>query len=63
MGYTYEPNYLPIYQRVNQALWDAFEQGEIAQDVLKIKRFADFFAEVGLVGDAARFSQYTTSVI
>lgn len=57
LGYTYQSEYLPIYQEVNKALWDAFERGEVAQDVLKVKRFADFFEAVGLEGDATEFSQ------
>ena len=57
LGYTYQPDYLATYKRINQALWDAFERGEIAQDMLKVQRFADFLAEVGLEGDAVEFSQ------
>lgn len=57
LGFPYKPDYLSIYKQINQALWDAFERGEVAQDLLKVKRFADFLAAAGLDGDATEFSQ------
>lgn len=61
LGYAYQPNYLRTYRRVNQALWDKFEQGTITQELLKVQRFADFFAAEDLEGDPVYFSQQYVS--
>ncbi|MEM7130765.1 MAG: YjjG family noncanonical pyrimidine nucleotidase [Chloroflexota bacterium] len=57
LGYSYKPDYLTMYKQVNKQLWDAFEQGKVAQDVLKIRRFERFFEVAGITGNAEHFSQ------
>lgn len=39
------------YQRINLALWRAFELGEVSKDFLKVERFRRTFAEHGLALD------------
>ncbi len=47
---------LARYHVINDALWKALERGEIEREALKIKRFADLFAEFGISADAASVS-------
>ena len=39
LGYAYDPGYLVAYKRVNRKVWLEFEQGQLSQSVLKVKRF------------------------
>jgi FMN phosphatase YigB (HAD superfamily) len=39
IGVTFVPGYLATYQRLNQALWQAVERGEITPGVIKVRRF------------------------
>jgi 2-haloacid dehalogenase len=39
-----------VYRRHNLAAWQAYERGEIDQEELRRIRFANMFAELGLVG-------------
>ncbi len=55
-GSTYESGYLATYRRINQALWEAVERGEIAPGVVKIKRFERLLEGIGVDGSAAVLS-------
>lgn len=57
IGYQYQRKYLAEYRRVNKKVWDEFEQGKLAQDVLKVKRFELFLDRVKIDGQAEQFSQ------
>jgi 2-haloacid dehalogenase len=56
-GHPFEPGHAEVYRQVNGALWRAFERGEIAQAVLKVRRFEQLLAAVGMEADAAAFSR------
>ena len=55
-GYHYRDEYLTIFRQVNQQVWEAFEQGRMAHDVLKITRFNRFLDDVQLNGRAEKWS-------
>ncbi len=49
--------FLEWYHRINDALWLKYRNGEVAKDVLRTKRFADTFDQMGIKvnGLAAKF--------
>lgn len=51
-GYPYEAAYTTTYRRINGALWAAFEQGQVDQNELRVRRFEQFFAALALPVDA-----------
>ena len=51
---------LATYKELNEALWKAFERGEVSQATIKTKRFADLLAAVKLEADVAAMSQHYT---
>ncbi|MFP4012114.1 MAG: YjjG family noncanonical pyrimidine nucleotidase [Spirochaetaceae bacterium] len=54
LGLHYEPKRdLPTYRQINDAMWRAFERGEIDPDALKTRRFADTLEAMGQ-SDAVR---------
>jgi putative hydrolase of the HAD superfamily len=46
-----ESRHLPVYQRINQRLWEEFEKGLIAAPELRVKRFREFYAACGIKAD------------
>lgn len=40
-----------LYHRVNDRLWKALERGEVTQQQLRVQRFVDCFAQLGLKED------------
>lgn len=52
----FQPAWAPVYQRVNSAAWRAFEEGRITASSLRVQRFEDLFAEIGLGLDPSAFS-------
>lgn len=56
MGLAFQPGYVPVYRRINEAIWKAFERGEIAQARLRLERFERLFEAAGVQADAAAFS-------
>ncbi len=46
-GHTATPELYATYKVINHGVWTAFEQGEITAERLRVKRFEDFFAEIG----------------
>jgi len=56
IGVTYDPGYLATYQRINQALWQAVERGEIKPVVVKLKRFELLLEAIGIASSAVDLS-------
>src|ERR1017187_829542 len=56
IGVAFDPSYLPTYQRINQALWQAVESGEITPGVVKLRRFELLLEAIGVGGSAAALS-------
>lgn len=56
IGLRFQPNFLPLYRQINQDCWQALEQGRLKPEVLKVVRFEQFFAALGLNASAERFS-------
>ncbi len=46
------------YSAVNDALWKAFERGEIPQEAIMARRFAQFMELQGLSGDSESWNRY-----
>ena len=51
-GIPFTPEHEALYLRINRALWDAFDRGEISQDRLVVERFAAFLQQAGYPGRA-----------
>ena len=45
-----EEKLLPVFKKVNLAIWKEFERNEISADELKPERFRRFFKEINLTG-------------
>ena len=58
IGVAFDPSYLPTYQRINQALWQAVERGEITPGVVKLRRFELLLEAIGVGGSAAALSAH-----
>ncbi|MBN1936629.1 MAG: YjjG family noncanonical pyrimidine nucleotidase [Anaerolineae bacterium] len=56
MELAFQPGYTPIYREINEAIWKAFERGEIARARLRLERFERLFEAAGVRVDAAAFS-------
>ncbi len=56
IGVSFDPAYLPSYQRINQALWQGVERGEITPGVVKVRRFELWLAAIQVAHPAAAFS-------
>jgi 2-haloacid dehalogenase len=55
-GIAFDPQWLPVYQRVNAAAWRALEAGTVTAARLRVMRFEHLSAELGLALDPAAFS-------
>lgn len=42
-----------LYSQINKGYWERLERKEVTRDQLQVGRFADLFAELGVVADAA----------
>lgn len=40
--------FFPVYEKINEALWEAYRNDEISKEELRIKRFTDTFHELGV---------------
>ena len=58
IGVAFDPSHLPPYQRINQALWQAVESGEITPGVVKLRRFELLLEAIGVGGSAAALSAH-----
>ena len=56
----FQEGYLDVYQGINRQLWLALERGEIAPDVLRVKRFELTLDALQLEGSADRLSTVYT---
>ncbi len=56
IGATFKPDYLATYQRINQALWQAVERGEVTPAVVKVRRFELLLQAIGVGASPAVFS-------
>ena len=43
-----EEQFILLYQDVNAAYWSRYEKGEVSKEVLRVARFHDTFAQMGL---------------
>lgn len=57
IGAAFDSGYVAIYRRINQALWQALERGEIRPDTLKVRRFDLLLEAVGVAHPAANLSE------
>jgi 2-haloacid dehalogenase len=56
-GHELRERYIEVYREINGQLWLDFEQGEVAQDHLKVYRFEQLFEAMGVALDAGAFSE------
>jgi 2-haloacid dehalogenase len=56
IGATFDPGYLTAYQRINRALWQAVEKGELTPDAVKVRRFELLLQTIGVEYPPAAFS-------
>ena len=62
-GFPYSSEILETYSKINDSYWKKFERGEVDRATLLIARFADFFREIGVSGDAEAFNrQYLENI-
>ncbi len=52
----FQPRYAELYRQINGLIWKAFERGEIAPDRLRVQRFEQLFAALGVKADPQAFS-------
>jgi 2-haloacid dehalogenase len=50
-GLPFQPEFVGLYARFNQQVWQEFERGEVTSLELRVKRFRLFFNETHLEGD------------
>jgi len=55
-GVPFQAAWLPAYQRVNAAAWRALEEGRVTSARLRVMRFEQLGAELGLALDPVEFS-------
>ena len=55
-GMPFQPSWLPVYQRVNAAAWRALEEGRVTAARLRVMRFEQLAAELGVRLDPVAFS-------
>lgn len=55
-GYEFQPKYTLAYRRINHKIWLEFEQGKIAQDRLRTRRFELLFEAMHIESDYVKFS-------
>jgi YjjG family noncanonical pyrimidine nucleotidase len=55
-GVSFAPEYLPVYRRINQSLWQALERKETSPQTLKTRRFELLLEELGLALRADKLS-------
>ena len=56
IGVAFEPDHLTTYRRINQALWQGVEKGEITPAVVKVRRFELLLEAIGLTQSADALS-------
>ncbi len=56
IGVAFEDGFLPIYQRINQTLWQGVERGEITPGEVKVRRFELWLAAIRVEHSPSAFS-------
>jgi 2-haloacid dehalogenase len=56
IGAVFDPGYLATYQRINNALWQGVERGEITPGFVKVRRFELLLETIGLEYSPDAFS-------
>ena len=56
LSLTFQARYLDTYREINHRLWQALERQEIAQDVLRVRRFELLLESLGLEGSPDEMS-------
>lgn len=56
IGVAFNPDYLATYHRINQALWQAVERGEVTPAVVKVRRFELLLEAIGVRESPSTFS-------
>lgn len=51
LGFAYDDSVHALYHEKNDACWKALERGEITREELKVRRFRETFAALGVEGD------------
>ena len=51
--HPFDTSQLATYERINTSYWQAFERGEITQDLLRVQRFEDLLQELELTSTPA----------
>jgi len=55
-GHRFQPGYAQVYRRINERIWQEFEQGKISQARLRSKRFELLFDVIDVHPDPVAFS-------
>jgi 2-haloacid dehalogenase len=55
-GVAFQDHHYAAYRGINQALWHAVEKGELTPAVVKLRRFEELFAMLGVEHSAEEFS-------
>ena len=55
-GSALDANSLAAYQRINAALWQALERGEVTPAIIKVRRFTQWFEAIGVTHSPEAFS-------
>ena len=56
-GLRFEAAHVELYRRINHRAWLELERGEVTQEELKVRRFAELLEAAGLDGDAAALGE------
>jgi len=56
IGVAFDPCYLATYQRINQALWQRVEKGELLPGMVKVRRFELLLEAIGVAYPPAALS-------
>jgi len=54
----FRPSDLDVYRRINQALWLAYERGEITRQALREQRFDHWLSEIGASDSGRAFGEH-----
>ena len=47
-GYSYDETIFPLYETINNGLWERYERGEISRDRVLVDRFTIMFSQLGI---------------
>jgi 2-haloacid dehalogenase len=56
-GQPFQRGYAGLYRQINVQIWQAFERGEISPDRLRVRRFEQLLAAIGVDADPQAFSE------